>query len=114
MKFAKAVFLIAGIIGVPAAIGMYFTPGTEVYYGSLAAIVAWQPAFFAIARDPGRFRPMMIPSVIEKMVWVATFVFFYLRGGVDATEVAMRTSVHFVLGVLFIVAFFKAGNEGRP
>ena len=29
--------------------------------------MAWQLVFFVIARDPARFRPLMIPSVVEKV-----------------------------------------------
>jgi len=32
MKFARIVFAIAGALGVVASIGLYFTPGSFVYY----------------------------------------------------------------------------------
>ncbi|HWF39445.1 MAG TPA: hypothetical protein VG322_13050 [Candidatus Acidoferrales bacterium] len=37
--------------------------------------LAWQIAFFMIARDPIRMRPMMLPSMAEKLLYpVATTV----------------------------------------
>jgi hypothetical protein len=32
----------------------------------VGAALAWQIAFFVIATDPARYRPLMIPSVFEK------------------------------------------------
>ena len=107
MKFAKVVFWIAGGVGVPAAIAMYFNSGPYYYYGSLAGLVAWQPAFFLIATDPRRFRPMMIPSMIEKLLWVATLTFLHFRGQLNAAELSTGIPLHALLGALFIVAFIK-------
>jgi hypothetical protein len=78
MKFAKIVFLIAGIWGVLVITPLYFMfdligqkdppaithPG--FFYGFVGLGLAWQVAFILISRDPVRFRPLMIPSMIEK------------------------------------------------
>src|ERR1700687_1448365 len=78
MKVAKIVFWIAGIWGVLVLTPLYFMfdvigrqdppaithPG--FYYGFISVGLAWQVAFFVIARDPVRFRLMIIPAVIEK------------------------------------------------
>src|SRR5437016_4272675 len=107
MKFARVVFAIGGALGIAATIGLYFTPGSFVYYGLIAAIWAWQVAFFLIAWDPKRFRPMMIPSVIEKLVWVVTLTTLHFRGQVTTEELARNAIPHGLLGVLFVIAFFK-------
>ncbi len=107
MKFTKIVFSIAGTLGVIALIPMYLASGSYRYYGSLAGLVAWQVAFFMIAWDPKRFRPMMIPAVIEKLLWVLTLIFLYLQGRLNSVELAGATIPHGVLGALFIGAFFK-------
>jgi len=107
MKFARFVFAIAGALGVVASIGLYFTPGSFVYYGLIAAIWAWQVAFFMIAWDPRRFRPIMIPSIIEKLVWVVTLTVLHLRGEATAAELARNAIPHGLLGVLFVIAFFR-------
>src|SRR5712692_9882096 len=117
MKFAKIVFWIAGAYGVLALTPLYFMfdmigrqdlpPIThpQFYYGFVSVGMAWQFAFFVIATDPARFRPMMIAYVLEKVSYVASVVLFLQRrlglpqlmtGGPDA-----------LLGLLFLVAFFK-------
>jgi hypothetical protein len=84
MKFAKSAFLIARVWGVLVVTPLYFMfekigrksppPIThpEFYYGFAAVTMAWQVAFFVIAKDPIRFRPLMIPSALEKLAYVAT------------------------------------------
>jgi hypothetical protein len=78
MKFAKLVFLIAGVIGLIELMPLYFTfdvigrqdppaishPG--FYYGFVGVALAWQVAFIVISRDPVRLRPMMIPAPSSK------------------------------------------------
>jgi len=74
MKFARIVFLIAGIYGILVLTPLYFLEQTigretpppithpEFFYGFVGVGLAWQIVFLIIARDPLRFRPMMIPS----------------------------------------------------
>jgi hypothetical protein len=81
MKFAKILFLIAGIWGVLVLTPLYFMfdligrqdppaiTHPAFYYGFVGVGLAWQIAFFVIARDPIRLRPMMIPAVIEKFTY---------------------------------------------
>jgi hypothetical protein len=117
-RFAKIVFWIAAVWGFLILTPLYFMfdvigrqdpppithPG--FYYGFVGAALVWQVAFLFIASDPVRFRPMMIPSVMEKFVYgITLFVLFSEKrlhpsdlvfGGVDA-----------LFGILFIVAFLK-------
>ena len=92
MKFAKIVFLIAGVWGVLTLTPLYFIynligqqdppPVTHpgFYYGFAGVALAWQFAFFVIARDPVRFRPLMIPAILEKLGFgVPTIVLFAQR-----------------------------------
>ena len=81
MRFARVVFLIAGIWGVLVLTPLYFMfdligrkdpppithPG--FYYGFVGAGLAWQIAFLIIARYPVRLRLVMIPAVIEKFTY---------------------------------------------
>ena len=74
MKFAKVVFWIAGIWGLLIITPLYFMfdligrkdpppithPG--FFYGFVGLALAWQIAFLVIARDPVRYRSLMIPS----------------------------------------------------
>jgi hypothetical protein len=108
MKFAKIVFWIAGAFGVVAVISLYRMPGDTIYYGLLATLMAWQAAFFVIGADPQRFRPLMIPAVMEKALWMATLVVFHFQGRVTASDLAANAATHGLLGVLFVIAFFRA------
>ncbi|HZR29430.1 MAG TPA: hypothetical protein VFA71_11695 [Terriglobales bacterium] len=118
MKFAKIVFWIAGIWGVLVltpllfifdAIGRQDPPPIThplFYYGFVSVGLAWQLAFFVIATDPARLRPMMIPSVIEKLGYVIATITIYLQGRVRGADLVFG-GADLLLGVLFIVAFFK-------
>ncbi len=107
MKFARTVFAIAGALGIFAIVPMYLVPGTWRYYGVLGPLVAWQLVFFLIAADPKRFRPIMIPAMLEKALWVLTLIVFYSQGQMRTVEVVGGTIPHGLLGVLFVIAFFK-------
>jgi len=118
MKFAKVVFWIAGIWGVLILTPLYFMfdaigrqdppvithPG--FYYGFVAVGLAWQAVFLVIARDPLRFRLMMIPSVIEKFGYGASLLVLYLQRRLHAADLVFGV-VDVLLGVLFLLAFFR-------
>src|SRR5450631_1495670 len=89
MKFAKVVFWVAAIWGILVLTPLYFMfdligrqdppPITHpaFYYGFVGTAIVWQFAFIVIARDPDRFRMMIIPAVLEKFGNCATlFVLF--------------------------------------
>jgi hypothetical protein len=118
MTIAKRVFRIAGIYGLLAILPMYFLEGRigrdqppaithpEFFYGFLGVAVAWQLAFLVIARDPVRYRPLMIPAVLEKATYgVATVVLFV--GGRLAGPMLATGLIDLVLGTLFAVAYVR-------
>ena len=118
MKFAKIVFWIAGIWGILVLAPLYFMfdmigrqdppaithPG--FYYGFIILGLAWQVAFFVIARDPVRFRPMMIPSIVEKFGYGASLLALYLQHRLHASDLIFG-GVDVLFGVLFLLAFFR-------
>jgi hypothetical protein len=118
MKFAKIVFWIAGIWGVLILTPLYFMfdaisrndppaithPG--FYYGFVSVALAWQVAFLVIARDPVRFRLMMIPAVLEKFGWGASLLVLYFQNRIHPSDLALG-GVDTLLGVLFLLAFFR-------
>jgi len=112
MKFAKIVFWFAGISGLVAAISLYFQPGPYLYYGLIAGVLAWQVVFFLIAWDPQRYRPMMIPAMLEKLIWVVTLGYLHLRGQVTASQLASGVIPHGLLGVLFVIAYLRTPKRG--
>ena len=71
--------------------------------------LAFQVAFFVIARDPMRLRPMMIPSVLEKFGYGSTLLVLYLQRHLRVQDLALG-GVDLLFGVLFLAAFFKTGS----
>ena len=124
MRFAKIVFWCAGGFGLLALLPLYFIfdlvgrmdppPVThpQFYFGFAGVALAWQFAFFVIATDPVRFRPMMIPSILEKASYVAALAVLYLQGRLSAPQ-AVTGLPDALLGVLFAVAFVRTA-AGKP
>lgn len=90
MRFAKIVFWTAGIRGILGISSYFFMfligkldpppithPG--FHYGFATTALAWQIAFFVIASGPIRLRPLMIPSVIEKLGYGAAVPALFLE-----------------------------------
>jgi hypothetical protein len=69
-------------------------------------------AFFIIARDPVRFRPMMIPSILEKIGYGAAVVVLYAQGRMHPQDLAFGC-VDLLLALLFAVAFVQTRREVR-
>jgi hypothetical protein len=118
MRFAKIVFWIAGIWGVLVLAPLYFMfdligrhdppaithPG--FFYGFVGAGLVWQIVFFVIATDPARHRPLMIPSVLEKVSYVVPVVILVLLGRMHPSDMVFVGS-DLLLGILFTIAYFK-------
>src|SRR5258708_11486086 len=98
MKFAKVVFWTAGTWGLLIITPLYFMfdligrkdppPITHpaFFYGFVGLALAWQVAFLFIARDPVRYRPLMIPSMIEKFSYGATVVILVLQAPMHGSD----------------------------
>lgn len=122
MKFARIIFWIAAIWGVLVITPLYFMfdaigrndppaithPG--FFYGFAGAALAWQIAFFVIARDPLRHRPLMIPSIFEKLSYSIAVMFLVAQHRMHATDMVLA-GVDFLLGVLFAIAYIKTPSR---
>ena len=118
MRFAKIVFTIAAVYGLLVLMPQYFLEDRygrdfpppinhpEHYYGFIGLAVVWQVAFLLIARDPVRYRPMMLVAVLEKLSFGLAVPVLYFMGRV-APLVLAPASVDLVLAVLFVVAYLK-------
>lgn len=118
MKFAKYVFLVAGIWGVLVMTSMYFLfdvinrqlppPIThpDFYYGFVSITFAWQIVFLVIATDPFRYRPIMAAALVEKFGYIATLGVLYAQGQIQFGQFAV-VAPDCILGLLFIAAFLK-------
>ena len=118
MKFAKIVFLVAGIYGLIVLLPTYFLekqigrdyppPIThpEYYYGFVGLAVVWQVVFLVLSRDPVRYRPMMIPSILEKACFGIPAVVLLLQQRIPTMTFGLAM-VDVFLGVLFVIAYLK-------
>src|SRR5262245_39727499 len=116
MKFARIVFYVAAAWGVLLLTPLYFMferigrddppPITHpaFYYGFVGIALAWQVAFVVIGRDPVRFRPMMVPSILEKLAYGLAVVLLYAQGRMHSQDLAFGV-VDLVFAALFTIAF---------
>ena len=68
--------------------------------------IAWQLAFLVIGSDPVRFRPLMIPSMVEKFYTVLSMAALFVQGRIALTDMIV-ISPDLALGILFVIAFAK-------
>jgi hypothetical protein len=118
MRFAKIVFWVAGIWGFLVLTPLYFMfdligrqdpppithPG--FFYGFVGAGLAWQVAFLFIATDPVRFRPLMIPSILEKVSYGAAMIVLVWQGRMHKSDLVFA-GADLLLGLLFVIAYLK-------
>ena len=122
MKFAKLLFLIAGIYGLLALLPQYFLeermgrdyppPIThpEYYYGFIGVAVAWQFAFLLMSRDPQRFRPLMLAAVLEKLSFGIPAIILYAQQRLPVFMLAGGL-LDLVLAALFVAAYAKTAER---
>ena len=122
MKFAKIVFWIAGIWGLLVITPLYFLfdiigqkdpppithPG--FFYGFVGCALAWQVAFCFIARDPVRYRPLILPSILEKVTYSVAIVTLVLQGRTNPRDLVFA-GTDSLLGILFVIAYFKTKSS---
>ena len=120
--FAKRVFLIAGIYGLLILPPHYFleekigrdTPPAithpEFFYGFVGVATAWQVAFLIIARDPVRYRLMMIPGILEKLGFGVAALVLYAQGRLAAPMLAAGL-VDLVFAALFAISYAQTGKD---
>ena len=122
MKFAKYIFYIAGIYGLIALVPQYFLEEknsldyppaithAEYYYGFIGVALAFQIAFLIIARNPSKYKAMMIPSIIEKFSFAFAVIVLYLHNRV-APMMLGASLIDLILGILFVLAFVKTPDQ---
>jgi hypothetical protein len=122
IKFARRLFLFAGIYGVAVIVPMFFLEGQfdtydppgithpEFYYGFACAALAWQIVYLMMSRDPVRLRPMLIPAVVGKAGFGLFVLGLVLLGRIPAHRFLLP-SVDLLLAVLFIWAYVALGQS---
>src|SRR5438552_14583954 len=108
MRLAKWVFRVAGISGVLMVLPPYFLEEQfgrdqpppinhpELYYGFVGVTLSWQFLFLVIGSDPIRFRPAMLPSLLEKASFAVAIPIEQhgFQGMVESHETAQEKPMH--------------------
>jgi hypothetical protein len=122
MRFAKWVFLLAGIIGVLMLVPPYFLEERfgqdhpppinhpELHYGFFGVGLSWQFMFLVIGSDPIRFRRAMIPAMMEKASFAVAIPILYTLERISVTWVGFALFDAMWL-LLFIVAYLRIPKE---
>jgi uncharacterized membrane protein YuzA (DUF378 family) len=122
MTFARRVFLIAGIYGLIVLLPFYFLEEKtgrdfppaithpEYYYGFIGLAVVWQILFLVLSRDPIRYRPMMIPAILEKLSFGIPAILLFLQHRISPFVLGGAV-VDLVLGALFVAAFLRTPSN---
>ena len=76
------------------------------YYGFVGVALVWQLTFIFIARDPLRFRPIMIPAILEKLVYSIPVIILVAQGRTRSFDVIFA-AIDLSLGVLFLLAYLR-------
>ena len=100
VRFARWVFLLAGIAGLIEIAPLYLLenlvgqrqppPITHplLYYGFVGLALAWQIAFLIISRNPLRYRPLMPAIFLKKLLYPLCMVVLHLPGRFPASALA--------------------------
>jgi hypothetical protein len=124
MRFAKIVFLVAGIYGLLILTPIYFledkigrdTPPPithpEYFYGFVGVSLAWQVLFLVLSTDPVRYRPIILPCILEKAGWGIALIVLLWQRRLPLSAFAIG-SVDWIFAFLFLAAYFTT-KAGRP
>ena len=125
MKFARYTFLIAGVYGLLALVPQYFMENQigidnppaithpEYFYGFVGVAIAFQLVFIIISTDPQKYRPLILPSIVEKFSFVIAAAFLLAQGRL-AGMIIYGAAIDLLLGILFAVSWFKLIREPKP
>jgi hypothetical protein len=102
MKFARVMFLVAGLDGLVMLVPTYFLetrigvdnppPIThpEYFHGFIGIALAWQFMFLIIWRDPVRYRLAIVPATLEKLVFGGGAVVLFLQNRIALQVIYVR------------------------
>lgn len=120
--FARRVFFWSGVYGILVLLPQYLielgigpplpAPITrpEHFYGFIGVALAWQVVFLVIARDVRRYRPLMLPAILEKAVFGVPVLLLFAAGRVG-TDVLVFGCIDLVLGTLFLISFVRTAER---
>lgn len=115
-NFARRVFLFAGIYGLIVLLPQLFSETriardyppaithSEYFYGFLGIAIAWQLCFLVIARDPARYRMIMLPAMVEKLSFAVPSIVLFAQHRLPGITMTFAM-FDLVLGTLFVAAY---------
>ncbi len=118
MRFAKSIFLLAGIAGILLVAPVYFLERwaaeidppainhPQYFYGFVGIVLAWQFVYLLLASDPIRFRPLMLMGALGKASFAIAVVVLYVAGRVAPLWLGLAT-FDGVFVILFLVAYAR-------
>jgi hypothetical protein len=118
VKFARWVFLLAGIIGLIEITPMFFLENKiarelppaithpEFYYGFLVIVLTWQIAFLIISRDPERYQPLMPALFLEKLLYPIVIAVLYVQGRASV-ELLPGPIIDLIMLAAFVTVWVK-------
>src|SRR4029079_487528 len=124
MKFARIVFIAGGVWGIAALVPFYWlvditgrhyaapTDYPQFFWGFFSVALTWQFAFLLIGSNPVRFRPLMLPAIVEKCGFIVTLGVLFGRGRIPGAD-AVAAILESVVDLLFIAALVATSRETR-
>lgn len=121
MDFARRVLWIAGIYGLLVIVPVFFLEGRigrdyppaithpEYFYGFQCVALTRQVLYLFMAQDPARYRPLLIPSVLEKVGFPIAALVLLAQQRVPLPTVAF-SMVDWVFAALFIISYRKVAT----
>jgi hypothetical protein len=112
VDFARRVFTTSGVYGLLIMTPQFFleprTSTPELYYGFVGAVFAWQLTSLIIARDPARYRPIMLPSGLGKLIFSVAVLGLWTAGRVPAYLLTF-VAIDLAFAVLFLKSWRRTG-----
>jgi hypothetical protein len=118
MKFARWVFLIAGVYGVLVLVpGLFMEQQAnladppaithpEFYYGFFGSALVFQLIFLTISRDPARWRALMPICVAEKIAFFVPCLVLHFTGRMALSGPFIGGMIDGVWMVLFALSWW--------
>lgn len=119
MKFAKITYWAAAIYGILVLLPGFFLENQfnrtsppvvthpEFYYGFYGSALVWQFAFILIARDPARYRPLMLVSVLEKASFLIACLLLWSAGRLGMIGPFYGSLIDGVWMTLFAISWLR-------
>lgn len=119
----KTIFLTSGIYGLIIMLAMLLSEKQfshenppqlthlEFYYGFIGVCIAFQILFILIAKNPLKYKLMMVPAILEKFSFGLVVIVMHYQKNIPNT-VFVFGLIDLIFLCLFIYAFIKTRSIG--